>query len=135
MQRHLAATTFLVRDYDEAIEFFLKKLSFVLLEDTPLGQGKRWVRVAPDSDSEVCLLLAKAVGDTQKAGLGRQAGGRVFLFLHTDYFWRDYRSMLDRGVAFIEQPREESYGLVAVFEDLYGNRWDLLEPKRSRASS
>jgi catechol 2,3-dioxygenase-like lactoylglutathione lyase family enzyme len=128
MQRCLAATTFLVEDYDEAIEFFRQKLSFLLLEDTPLGAGKRWVRVAPDRVSGTCLLLAKAVGARQKASLGRQAGGRVFLFLHTDDFWHDYRSMLGRGVAFIEQPRKEAYGLVAVFEDLYGNRWDLLEP-------
>jgi len=135
MQRHLAATTFLVRDYDEAVEFFLAKLGFVLLEDTPLGNGKRWVRVAPASDCGTCLLLAKAVGVKQQASVGHQAGGRVFLFLHTDHFWRDYRSMLDLGVVFIEQPREEPYGLVAVFEDLYGNRWDLLEPKHPKTKS
>ena len=128
MQRCLAAMTFLVEDYDEAIEFFLDKLNFVLLEDTPLGAGKRWVRVAPDHVIGPCLLLAKAVGTRQKTSIGRQAGGRVFLFLHTDDFWRDYRWMLDRGVVFSEKPREEPYGLVAVFEDLYGNRWDLLEP-------
>lgn len=131
MQRYLAATTLLVRDYDEAIEFFVEKINFVLLEDTPLGGGKRWVTVAPTGTvGSACLLLAKAVGPGQEASLGRQSGGRVFLFLHTDDFWRDHRSMNAAGVKFIEQPRQESYGLVAVFEDLYGNRWDLLESQQ-----
>ena len=128
MQRRIAAMTLLVRDYDEAISFFVSVLNFVLLEDTALGGGKRWVVVAPKRATEGCLLLAKAVGPEQEAAIGRQAGGRVFLFLHTDDFWRDYRSMRARGVTFVELPRQEPYGLVAVFEDLYGNRWDLLEP-------
>lgn len=107
MQRRLAATAFLVKDYDEAIDFFVEKLGFALLEDTPLGNGKRWVTVAPDNFVSACLLLAKAAGPEQEASVGRQSGGRVFLFLHTDDFWRDYRLMTDRGIAFLEQPRHE----------------------------
>lgn len=127
MRREIAAVTFLVRDYDEAIAFFVTKLSFVLLEDTPLEPGKRWVIVAPTASGGSRLLLAKAVGD-QQGMIGRQAGGRVFLFLHSDDFWRDHRLMSEKGVIFVEAPRREPYGIVAVFEDLYGNRWDLLEP-------
>lgn len=131
MQRHIAATALLVRDYDEALEFFVEKLNFVLLEDAPLGGGKRWVTIAPGRSGDARLLLAKASGLEQERSVGHQAGGRVFLFLHTDDFWRDFHAMAAKGVRFIEQPRDESYGLVVVFEDLYGNRWDLLEPKRS----
>lgn len=127
MRREIAAVTFLVRDYDEAIAFFVTKLSFVLLEDTPLEPGKRWVIVAPTASGGSRLLLAKAVGD-QQGMIGRQAGGRVFLFLHSDDFWRDHRLMSEKGVIFVEAPRREPYGIVAVFEDLHGNRWDLLEP-------
>ena len=130
MKRSLAATTFLVRDYDDAIAFFVEKLGFVLLEDTPLSDDKRWVLVAPGKGGSA-LLLAKAVDAAQQSMIGRQAGGRVFLFLHTDDFWRDYRAMFDAGVRFREKPRDETYGLVAVFEDLYGNCWDLLEPKEN----
>lgn len=129
MQRHIAATALLVRDYDEALEFFVEKLNFVVLEDTQLGGGKRWVTIAPGSLGDARLLLAKARGPEQERSVGHQAGGRVFLFLHTDDFWRDFHSMTAKGVRFIGQPRNEPYGLVVVFEDLYGNRWDLLEPK------
>jgi catechol 2,3-dioxygenase-like lactoylglutathione lyase family enzyme len=127
MTGRLGAITFLVRDYDEAIAYFTGKLGFSLVEDTPLGDGKRWVLVAPRSGG-ANLLLAKATTPVQLAGIGHQGGGRVFLFLHTDAFWRDYEVFRARGVAFLETPREESYGTVAVFEDLYGNRWDLLQP-------
>lgn len=127
MRREIAAVTLLVRDYDEAIAFFVTKLNFVLLEDTPIETGKRWVIVAPAVSGGSRLLLAKAVGN-QQGSIGRQSGGRVFLFLHTDDFWRDHRSMSEKGVNFVKAPRQEPYGTVAVFEDLYGNRWDLLEP-------
>lgn len=128
MKQHIAAMALLVRDYDEAIDFYTSKLRFVLVEDTPLGAGKRWVVLAPPDAKETRLLLAKAADERQRARVGDQAAGRVFLFLHTDDFWRDYRAMKARGVTFCEAPRQESYGTVAVFEDLYGNRWDLLEP-------
>ena len=98
------------------------------MEDTPLPGGKRWVLVAPPAARETALLLARAVGAEQEAAVGRQGGGRVLLFLHTDDFRRDHREMTARGVVFVEEPREEAYGTVAVFEDLYGNRWDLLQP-------
>lgn len=124
----LGAVTFLVRDYDEAIAFFTGALRFELLEDTSLGAGKRWVRVAPRGNSGTQLLLAKASTPEQEAALGRQAGGRVFLFLHTDDFQRDAAHLQAAGVRFLEAPRREAYGTVAVFADLYGNKWDLLEP-------
>jgi catechol 2,3-dioxygenase-like lactoylglutathione lyase family enzyme len=120
--------TYLVRDYDEAIAWFTQALGFALVEDTDLGGGKRWVLVEPDGGG-VRLLLAKAVGE-QADHIGRQGGGRVFLFLETDDFARDHAAFAARGVHFIEPPRHEAYGTVAVFEDLYGNRWDLIEPKR-----
>lgn len=129
MPQHLGSLALLVRDYDEAIAWFTQKLGFHLLEDTPLTAEKRWVRVAPPGATETSLLLARAVGPEQQAAVGRQSGGRVFLFLHTDDFWRDYAAYRERGVHFREKPREESYGTVAVFEDLYGNAWDLLELK------
>jgi catechol 2,3-dioxygenase-like lactoylglutathione lyase family enzyme len=128
MRQHIGAVTFLVRDYDEAIAFFTGTLRFVLLEDSLLGDGKRWVLVAPPGGGPR-LLLAKAVTSEQAAAVGRQAGGRVFLFLHTDDFGRDHRHMKERGVRFAGEPRHESYGTVAVFTDLYGNKWDLLELK------
>ena len=128
MTNTLAAVTFLVRDYDEAIAFFTEKLGFELAEDSPLGEGKRWVVVAPPGSAGTKLLLAKAVTPEQIARIGDQAGGRVFLFLHTDDFLRDYEAMRSRGVRFLEAPRQEAYGTVAVFEDLYGNKWDLLQP-------
>jgi len=119
----------LVRDYDEALAFYTGVLGFTLIEDTVLGDGKRWVLVAPPGDAGTCLLLAKATTPEQAARIGDQTGGRVFLFLHTDDFWRDYRALAARGLQFTEEPRVESYGTVAVFVDLYGNRWDLLELK------
>jgi catechol 2,3-dioxygenase-like lactoylglutathione lyase family enzyme len=128
MTNTLAAVTFLVRDYDEAIAFFTQKLGFELAEDSPLGEGKRWVVVATPGSAGTKLLLAKAVTPEQTARIGDQAGGRVFLFLHTDDFLRDYEAMQSRGVRFLEAPRQEAYGTVAVFEDLYGNKWDLLQP-------
>jgi catechol 2,3-dioxygenase-like lactoylglutathione lyase family enzyme len=123
----IALVTLLVRDYDEAIEYFTRKLGFALLENTSLPDGKRWVRVAPAGAAGPALLLAKAATPEQLAQVGNQTGGRVFLFLTTDDFWRDHRAMTARGVSFREAPREEDYGTVAVFEDLYGNRWDLIE--------
>jgi catechol 2,3-dioxygenase-like lactoylglutathione lyase family enzyme len=124
----IAHIALLVQDYDEAIAFYTQKLGFNLTEDTHLDDGKRWVRVAPPGASETFLLLAKAEGPAQEACIGNQTGGRVFLFLHTDDFWRDHAAMTARGVKFHEEPRLETYGTVAVFEDLYGNLWDLLEP-------
>ena len=127
MSHRLAHLTLLVRDYDEAVAYYTRVLGFVLLEDTPLGDGKRWVRVAP-SGAGCALLLARATRDPEVAAVGRQTGGRVFLFLETDNLARDYQAFRQRGVRFYEEPRHEPYGTVAVFEDLYGNRWDLLEP-------
>jgi catechol 2,3-dioxygenase-like lactoylglutathione lyase family enzyme len=129
MQQKIGYIALLVRDYDEAISFYTNKLRFDLIEDTDLGYGKRWVLVAPPHSAGSCLLLAKAASPDQEKCIGNQTGGRVFLFLHTDDFWRDYRAMKSRGVTFCEEPREEAYGTVAVFEDLYGNKWDLLELK------
>ena len=129
MKQHLGCICLLVRDYDEAKAYYLDKLGFQLVEDTPLGDGKRWVLVAPPGSRETRLLLAWASTPEQVARVGDQAGGRVFLLLHTDDFWRDFRAFQARGVAFREEPRHEPYGTVAVFEDLYGNRWDLIEPK------
>lgn len=126
----IAHLALLVRDYDEAIAFFVDALGFQLLEDTPLGPEKRWVRVAPAGGRGAALLLARAATPEQQAQIGNQAGGRVFLFLETDDFARDHASMLTRGVRFLEAPRREDYGTIAVFEDLYGNRWDLIEPAR-----
>ncbi|GAB3954460.1 VOC family protein [Spirosoma harenae] len=117
-----------VADYDEAIQFYTQKLNFILLEDTVLTDTKRWVIVAPPGSTECSLLLAKAADDSQRSRVGNQTGGRVFLFLFTDDFWRDYNQMLTRGIHFVREPVEETYGTVAVFEDLYGNLWDLLEP-------
>ena len=120
-----------VRDYDEAIEFFTKKLHFLLVEDTYVpAQGKRWVLVSPPGSSGTQLLLARASGAGQEAFIGNQSGRRVFLFPHTDDFWRDYNEMVSRGIRFVRPPKADPYGTVAVFEDLYGNLWDLLELKR-----
>ena len=127
MTHAIALVTLVVRDYDEAILFFTDSLRFTLVEDTPLGAGKRWVVVAPPESRGASLLLAKATTSEQLAHVGDQTGGRVFLFLHTSDFWNDYQFMQARGVRFAEEPREEPYGLVAVFLDLYGNKWDLLE--------
>lgn len=129
MPQSLAQLSLLVNDYDEAIAWYTGRLGFALREDTPLGGGKRWVVVAPPGSDGTGLLLAQATTDEQRAAVGRQAGGRVFLFLRTDDFWSDYRRMLAAGVTFREAPREEPYATVVVFEDLYGNPWDLLQPK------
>lgn len=129
MQRTIAHVALLVRDYDEAIAFFTETLRFRLVEDTVLGTDKRWVLVAPSSAPGPALLLAKAATPEQQRHIGNQTGGRVFLFLHTDDFWRDYREMTARGVQFTEEPRQEAYGRVVVFVDLYGNKWDLVEKR------
>jgi len=129
MRQSLATVTFLVREYEEAIRWFTETLRFRLVSDTPLGDGKRWVLVEPPGAAGTRLLLAQAANPEQAAFIGRQAGGRVFLFLNTDDFQRDYEDMRARGVSFSEEPRHEPYGTVAVFEDLYGNSWDLIEPK------
>jgi catechol 2,3-dioxygenase-like lactoylglutathione lyase family enzyme len=128
MTQTLAQITLVVREYDEAIAFFTHQLGFHLLEDSTLGDGKRWVVVGPHGSPSLRLLLARASTPDEIRSIGKQTGGRVFLFLHTDDFWNDYRGMQSRGVKFLEAPREESYGTVAVFEDLYGNKWDLLKP-------
>ena len=129
MPQHLGNIALLVADYDEAIHFYVNKLGFELLEDTDRGQGKRWVRVAPAGAGAPALLLAQAVTDEQRAQVGNQAGGRVFLFLNTDDFASDYARYRDAGVRFLEEPRHEDYGSVVVFADLYGNKWDLLQLK------
>ncbi len=128
MKQSLGYVALVVKEYDEAIEFYVRTLGFTLIEDTYIPeQDKRWVLVAPPGSEESKLLLARAVDDTQRSRIGNQTGGRVFLFLHTDDFWRDYRTYQERGVVFVREPKEESYGTVAVFEDLYGNLWDLLQ--------
>ena len=118
-----------VRDYDEAIAYYTQTLGFELIEDRPMGPDKRWVLVTPRGGRGAALLLAKAANAEQSTRVGNQTGGRVFLFLHTDDFARDHQAYLARGVRFVEQPRYEAYGTVVVFEDLYGNRWDLIERK------
>jgi catechol 2,3-dioxygenase-like lactoylglutathione lyase family enzyme len=127
VRQSITRIALLVRDYDEAIAYYTGRLGFALIEDTPLGDGKRWVAVAPRGGTGSALLLARAVTPEQVARVGDQAGGRVFLFLATDDFWRDYHALRSRGVTFAEEPRREAYGTVAVFVDLYGNRWDLLQ--------
>jgi len=129
MQQNLVHIAIVVRDYDEAIDYYTRVLGFELLEDEPRGPGKRWVRVAPRGDHGASLLLAKAANEEQTSRIGNQTGGRVFLFLHTDDFQRDYAAYSAHGVKFIEQPRYEEYGTVVVFEDIYGNKWDLIERK------
>jgi catechol 2,3-dioxygenase-like lactoylglutathione lyase family enzyme len=129
MTQHIGYVAVVVRDYDESIAWYTDVLGFELVEDAPQEHGKRWVLVAPPGRAGTCLLLARAATPQQAARVGDQTGGRVFLFLHTDDFWRDYHAMRARGVRFAEEPREEPYGTVAVFVDLYGNRWDLLELK------
>jgi len=128
MTQHLAAVALVVPDYDEAIAFYVGKLGFELVEDTRLSETKRWVLVAPPGSRETRLLLAKADGPEQRTRIGNQAGGRVFLFLHTDDFARDHAALRERGVRFLEPPRHEGYGTVAVFVDPYGNKWDLIQP-------
>jgi len=128
MKQSIIHVALVVRDYDEAIEFFCRKLHFKLVEDTyQPEQDKRWVVIAPPGSNGINLLLARASTPGQEAHIGNQTGGRVFLFLSTDDFWRDYKEMLSAGIKFVREPKSESYGTVAVFEDLYGNLWDLLE--------
>ena len=128
MRQAIVHIALVVRDYDEAIEFYTKKLNFTLLDDTyQPEQDKRWVVVAPPGSKETTLLLARASTPEQVAYIGKQAGGRVFLFLNTDDFWRDYNKMKSNGIEFVREPKSTEYGLVAVFKDLYGNLWDLVE--------
>lgn len=129
MNQQIAHIALVVKDYDEAIAFYTQKLNFKLLEDTKLSDTKRWVMVAPPGNGQCSLLLAKAATEEQQSRIGNQTGGRVFLFLFTDDFWRDYQNMQERQINFVRPPVEEAYGTVAVFEDLYGNLWDLIEPK------
>ena len=131
MTQFIAGITLVVKDYDEAIQFYTQKLKFNLVEDTPLTDKKRWVLVSPRNSNGANLLLAKADSPEQENHIGNQTGGRVFLFLHTDDFWRDYNDMKLQGVKFHEEPRQEVYGTVVVFSDLYGNKWDLLELKEN----
>ncbi|MFD2935254.1 VOC family protein [Spirosoma flavum] len=131
MKQRIAQIALVVGEYDDAIKFYTEKLNFTLIEDTRLSETKRWVRIAPPGSTDCCLLLAKAANEEQHSRVGNQAGGRVFLFLYTDDFWRDYTGMLDNHINFTKMPTEEEYGTVAVFEDLYGNLWDLIEPKAS----
>lgn len=129
MKQRIAHIALVVRDYDEAIAFYTEKLNFKLIEDSYIeNQDKRWVIVAPPGANECSLLLAKASNEVQEKAKGNQSGGRVFLFLFTDDFWRDYNEMVKKDIQFIRPPKEEDYGIVAVFLDLYGNQWDLLEP-------
>lgn len=130
MRQSLAAMALLVPDYDAGIAFFVGRLGFELVEDTPVSPGKRWVRVRPPGASETSLLLARAASPEQERAIGHQAGGRVLLFLHTDDFDRDHARYTAAGVDFVEPPRHEPYGKVAVFRDPFGNRWDLVEPRR-----
>ena len=129
MSRFINAVSLVVKDYDEAIDFYVNQLDFELIEDTRLSDEKRWVLVAPRGAKETRLLLAKAANAEQEKSIGHQTGGRVFLFLQTESFWHDYQRMKEKGIVFCETPREESYGTVVVFQDLYGNKWDLLQLK------
>jgi catechol 2,3-dioxygenase-like lactoylglutathione lyase family enzyme len=134
MTQTLGHVALVVRDYDEALAFFTRKLNFRVVEDTRLSADKRWLLIAPPGSQGTTLLLARAATPEQASRIGNQTGGRVFLFLNTDDFWRDYREMTAREVKFTREPREEAYGTVAVFEDLYGNQWDLLQLKDNRSS-
>ena len=128
MKQQLAHVTLVVNDYDEAIQFYTEKLAFVVVEDTELSETKRWVILSPKGSTSCNLLLAKADSEEQRSGVGNQTGGRVFLFLYTDDFWRDYSAMKGNKINFVRQPVKELYGTVAVFKDLYGNLWDLIQP-------
>ena len=131
MHQRIALIALVVKDYDEAIEFYTKTLDFDLLEDTKIDESKRWVVVSPPGAKECSLLLAKASNDRQMNSVGNQTGGRVGFFLFTDDFWRDYNKMVDRKINFVRSPTDFDYGTVAVFEDLYGNLWDLIEPSQN----
>ena len=128
MKQRLTHIAIVVNDYDEAIKFYTEKLHFDMVEDTQLSETKRWVLVRPKGSNECCLLLAKAANDEQRSRVGNQTGGRVFLFLHTDNFERDYQNLLDHQIEIVRQPQRKEYGTVAVFKDLYGNLWDLIQP-------
>ena len=130
MNQSLAHIALVVRDYDDAIDFYVNKLKFELVEDTKQTEDKRWVLVAPKGNGSCQLLLVKGIGEEQQSRIGNQTGGRVFLFLHTDNFDRDYYNLLQNNINIIREPKEEPYGKVCVFEDLYGNLWDLIEPKK-----
>jgi catechol 2,3-dioxygenase-like lactoylglutathione lyase family enzyme len=129
MTQHIAHTTVLVKEYDEAISYFTQKLNFKLIQDINISELKRWVIICPPGSIGGSLLLSKATNDQQLMLVGNQAGGKVFLFLYTDDFWRDYKVMSDNQIKFLELPREEPHGTVVVFEDLYGNKWDFIQPK------
>ena len=131
MVQRLMQVTVVVEDYDEAIQFYTQKLSFTLVEDSVLTPSKRWVVVSPPGSTGCCLLLAKAVDDEQKSRIGNQTGGRVFLFLQTNNFAKDFEKLKNNGVTIIREPVVENYGTVAVFADLYGNLWDLIEPSKN----
>jgi len=128
MKQRLAHIAIVVNDYDEAIRFYTEKLHFELVEDTKLSETKRWALVKPKGTDGCCLLLAKAANEEQQSRVGNQTGGRVFLFLHTDNFERDYQNLLDNRIEIVRPPQKEVYGTVAVFKDIYGNLWDLIEP-------
>jgi len=130
MNQRLAHIAIVVNDYDEAIKFYTEKLHFDLIEDTRLSETKRWVLVKPKGQDGCCLLLAKAANDEQQSRVGNQTGGRVFLFLHTDDFKRDFQNLLDNEIEIVRQPSKEEYGTVAVFKDLYGNLWDMIGPNK-----
>jgi catechol 2,3-dioxygenase-like lactoylglutathione lyase family enzyme len=130
MNQHIAHIALVVKDYDEAIHYYCHQLGFELKEDTVMSETKRWVVVQPKGEGSCSLLLAKGVGDEQQSKIGNQTGGRVFLFLNTDDFWRDYNNYTSKGIEFVREPKEEPYGTVAVFKDLYGNLWDLIEYKK-----
>ncbi len=127
MKQSIVHIALVVNDYDEAIKFYTEKLNFTLIEDTPQSETKRWVLIAPKGSEGCSLLLAIGVGEEQRSRVGNQTGGRVFLFLKTDDFWRDFQKMQSQGIKFVREPKDEEYGTVAVFEDLYGNLWDLVE--------
>lgn len=129
MNQKLAQISLVVDDYDEAIKFYIEKLNFNLIEDSTLSETKRWVLVSPPGKNSCCLLLAKAASEEQRSRIGNQTGGRVFLFLYTDDFWRDFKSMKQNGIEFVREPINEKWGTVAVFKDLYGNLWDFIEKK------
>jgi catechol 2,3-dioxygenase-like lactoylglutathione lyase family enzyme len=130
MKQRIAHIALVVDDYDQAIDFYVHKLNFKLVEDTVLTETKRWVVVSPPGTSDCSLLLAKAANEEQRSRIGNQTGGRVFLFLYTDNFQRDYKNLLDQKISIVRDPAVESYGTVAVFADLYGNLWDLIEPSK-----
>ncbi len=129
MNQRLAHIALVVDDYDKAISYYTSHLNFTLVEDTVLSETKRWVQIAPPGSSECTILLAKASGDEQRSRIGNQTGGRVFLFLHTDNFQRDYENLVSKKITIIREPMQEAWGMVAVFQDMYGNLWDLIEPR------